>query len=428
MRNTIPGVLLTLMLLVAPVSSVRANQAYENNTWYSVSDSDTVIIFVHGIFSDSKECWTKSNGVFWPEIVKNDPRFNNPSIFLGGYYTDFSSGIYSIPDAADELITNLRAKDVNGNAAPLKNLNIIFVAHSTGGIVVRYLIESNQELFKVKAIGLFLLASPSNGSAWANRLKWLNVWYKNKMAAQLERDNVLIVNLDRRFSDLVGHRKLPGLTGIDAFENKFILPGYFWNSELIVREADSKSYFGAGRIVPGTDHFSIAKPASASDYSHVLLWDFYEHTFNPIADRLRAKIQTSNPSRTAYSELTNRLIQVASFDLIAKMRKYVQNKEMDNNKRMIYYQDLMRNAKTREEKDRIWNMQTSELITGPSLNSEYSAKFKVEAILLRNELLKRLPAIPPNPREFSDYEYPTNPIGLNMLIDNLEMLAKQLPK
>jgi hypothetical protein len=28
-----------------------------NNFWYSRTDSDRVLVFVHGIFSDSRTCW-----------------------------------------------------------------------------------------------------------------------------------------------------------------------------------------------------------------------------------------------------------------------------------------------------------------------------------------------------------------------------------
>lgn len=424
---------LMFSVLLFAATPAYSSQAQRNNTWYSISDSDTVFIFVHGIFSDSGKCWSASNGSYWPEILKEDPRFNNPNIYLGGYYTDFSSGIYKISDAADELLTHLRSKDVKNNPAPLTKPNIIFIAHSTGGLVVRYLIERNQGLLKDKTIGLMLLASPSDGSAWANRLKWLIDLYKNKMAAQLERDNGFVGDLNSRFSDLVGHKKLSRLIGVDVFENKFIIPGILWNSEQLVSEMDSKSYFGAGRIVPNSDHFSVAKPESASDYSHVLLWDFYENTFRPVAGELNAKA-VSAILKTSYNELTNVQLQNAVFRLIPKMRIYLEQKESIQNSRSQYYRQLMNDAKSREEKDRIWNMETSESLSSPSLNSEYSTHFKSEAILLNEEMVKRLPIKTESPEQLNmrrfraDYDHPTNPIGLNGVIDDLEMLAKQLPK
>ncbi len=29
----------------------------KNNTWFEYNESDTVFVFVHGIFSDSNSCW-----------------------------------------------------------------------------------------------------------------------------------------------------------------------------------------------------------------------------------------------------------------------------------------------------------------------------------------------------------------------------------
>jgi hypothetical protein len=110
------------------VLPVFGQEAQQNNTWYSRSDSDTVFIFVHGLFSNSNNCWTALNKAYWPEILKADTRFGNPNIFLGGYYTDSSSGVYGIRDAADELLSHLRGKNPQGIEGPLAKPKLIFVA------------------------------------------------------------------------------------------------------------------------------------------------------------------------------------------------------------------------------------------------------------------------------------------------------------
>src|SRR4051794_20958838 len=54
-----------------------------NNFWYSYNErSDTVIIFVHGIFSDSRDCWLNKSmapATYWPQIANDDKRFGSPS-------------------------------------------------------------------------------------------------------------------------------------------------------------------------------------------------------------------------------------------------------------------------------------------------------------------------------------------------------------
>jgi hypothetical protein len=79
----------------------------------------------------------------------------------------------------------------------------------------------------------------------------------------------------------VSEGAIPGLTGVDLFENKFIIKGLLWNSTHVVNASDSASYFGAYRIIPNTDHFSIAKPQEVTHASHVALVDFYLNRFLP---------------------------------------------------------------------------------------------------------------------------------------------------
>ena len=272
-----------------------------NNSWYKLNTSDTVIVFVHGIFSNSKECWTTTDATpkYWPQLLSEDRRFENPSVYLGGYFTSTSSGIYRIPDAAAELLSSLRNKSFKGEPAVLSKKGIVFVAHSTGGLVVRYMLERNATLFQDKAVGLVLLASPSRGSEWADRLKWLRKLFGNRMAGQLSTDNDLISDLDSRFADFVSNRRIRNLVGIDAFENRFIIPGFPFNAEHIVDASTSASYFGAYRVLPNTDHFSIAKPTSATHPSHQLLWDFYDNRFRANLEENRAVLAGSAAAMVA---------------------------------------------------------------------------------------------------------------------------------
>lgn len=283
----------------------------QNNTWHQFNSSDTVFIFVHGIFSDSAGCWTADSGTFWPTLLNQDDRFGHPSIFLGGYFTDFSSGIYRISNAADELLSYLSVPDHTWKVAPLVKQNIVFVAHSTGGIVVRYMLERNKDLFSNKNVGLVLLASPSRGTAWSNRLGWLRGIFKNRMAGQLSSDNDFVLDLDSRFAEFAQRRKIRNLVGIDAFENKFIVPGWFFNSTHVVSATDSASYFGAPRIIPDTDHFSIAKPTSISHPSHQLLYEFYETMFKPM---INTPVTPPNPTPVTYMELAGNKRFIAYHD------------------------------------------------------------------------------------------------------------------
>jgi hypothetical protein len=153
--------------------SVCSRSDVSNNTWYLFNNSDSVLIFVHGIFSSSANCWRYRDNadkeVYWPNLVIEDPRIRPMSIFLGGFYTGPDSRAYDIGACASELFSALKRLDPNGlRPPPFEKKRLIFVCHSTGGIVVRYMLESNYAQFSSKEVGLLLIASPPYGSRLAD--------------------------------------------------------------------------------------------------------------------------------------------------------------------------------------------------------------------------------------------------------------------
>jgi hypothetical protein len=77
-----------------------------NNIWYRRSDTGTVLVFVHGVLSDSRSCWlstAEQTHEYWPRLIAGDERFKDVGIYLGGYYTAVDAGRYEIRNAADEL-------------------------------------------------------------------------------------------------------------------------------------------------------------------------------------------------------------------------------------------------------------------------------------------------------------------------------------
>jgi hypothetical protein len=139
-----------------------------NNVWYETRSTDRVIVFVHGVLSDSHGCWYHPGlngqpGVYWPEMLAKDPEFHQYSIYLAGYFTRSTARDYGVSDCADELFRALERKD-NGNKSVVDSAVIVFVlfvCHSTGGIVVRDMLDAHTRVFADKAIGLVLVASPS---------------------------------------------------------------------------------------------------------------------------------------------------------------------------------------------------------------------------------------------------------------------------
>ena len=174
----------------------------------------------------------------------------------------------------------------------LSNPQIVFIAHSTGGLVIREMLIRYYEYFKNKKLGLFLVASPSRGSEWADRMQGLSANIQHKMALQLSRNSEFVVRLDKLFSELVARRKIWMLAGMDVFESRFVVPyWYFFEKAVVVDPDESRYYFGEPRLVPESDHFSISKPSlkssrEADSFPHEYLWEFYEQRFRPEIEAL----------------------------------------------------------------------------------------------------------------------------------------------
>ncbi len=265
--------------------------ARTNNSWYHYDpQASIVIVFVHGFLSNSGSCWTSKSGVFWPDLILQDERFGKASVFLGGYHTAHDSADYKIRDCADELLHALGRADAVNRPSPLSSKNILFVCHSLGGIVTRYMLEAYTQKFADKTIGLALMASPSLGSEYADSFSGIIDFYRNGVANQLRHMNNALMDLDSRFKVLIDECRIPRLVGAEAVEHHFlfrtrILPGF---KRLVSRESAAR-YFGASRILPGTDHSTIVKPNTRSCQGHLFLSDFFLNRFIP-------KIQVPTPA------------------------------------------------------------------------------------------------------------------------------------
>ena len=144
------GLVLFLMLAACAAIPARAADCLDakppeagvNNFWYCLNASDTAIVFVHGLHSDSRGAWMHQTKAgedaenYWPHLVAKDQSLGAPSIYLAGFYTDIHSGGYGMAEAAEELFSHLNTP-IGGEPAPITKKNILFVGHSLGGILTR---------------------------------------------------------------------------------------------------------------------------------------------------------------------------------------------------------------------------------------------------------------------------------------------------
>ena len=159
-RTLSPRIVLPILflILIATKKDLRAQMNSDgswqvpgpgvNNVWFSRTSTSTVFVFVHGLNSDSR-CWLyQENGrpkQYWPYLVTTDSRIGSPAVFLGGY--NFGPN-YTIFDAVTELNNKLTFEGV------LQYQNVVFIAHSMGGVVARRLLCSHSYEFRGKKVGL----------------------------------------------------------------------------------------------------------------------------------------------------------------------------------------------------------------------------------------------------------------------------------
>ena len=83
---------------------------------------------------------------------------------------------------------------------------------------------------------------------------------------------------------------------------------------------------------------------------------------------------------------------------------------------------------TKSEQKRVREQWVKESdVTHDSFMRQYKEKYWADAILVRNELYRRLPKNFQQPQLSGLYQYPTNLLGVEAVADNLELLAKSLP-
>lgn len=200
---------------------------------------------------------------------------------MADFYTSLNSNDYGVKDCSKEVFQQLLRTDANNNPPPIEKKNLVFITHSTGGIVARYMLEAKSDHFTKNKVGLCLYASPSFGSKLASGLGAICSFFNHKLAQELQWGSAILEDLDARFFELLDMDKL-SISGMEAYENK--APFIPFTSKRVVEKASAARYFGSRTLVANSDHSSIVKPETMSCQSHQILLDFLNNKgfINPL--------------------------------------------------------------------------------------------------------------------------------------------------
>jgi exonuclease VII large subunit len=154
----------------------------------------------------------------------------------------------------------------------------------------------------------------------------------------------------------------------------------------------------------------------------------YKSLLDTAKERLESlKERLEGKDGSQYSKLTHKELQDRVIKFVEGVRTWFAQSEAENRGIADQQWHAMVHAQTKEQKQQLWQAHTGTLTNGLfTLMRDFDQKFKVDAILLRDELLSRLPATEKSVQANRRYEHPVNTFCINEIADDLERKAKLL--
>ena len=157
-----------------------------------------------------------------------------------------------------------------------------------------------------------------------------------------------------------------------------------------------------------------------------------------LKERLHLKSEQAESYKDRALKFDEKVQQVVDSDAVAlkdrtlevvkNLREFIERHKREDDRVSAIERSAMRSAQTEEEKNKTWEKNTNETMRlSNERNAEYDRRFRVDAIMLRDELRSRIPDYEPLERHHDMmYERPTNYFGFNDVASDLERMAKML--
>jgi len=268
-------VLAALLLLFHGSASFPQATIQQNRT--PTAPRARVIVFVHGLHG-SRESWRASNGAYWPDMIRTDPRFAYSDVDVVEYPTPASNGKMSSVQLADILWNHLQQDHV------WEHREVVFIAHSLGGILVEeMLLRHPADAAKVKFIVSY--GTPHEGSTVA---RIASIYDKDPLLSDLSdaSDNTFLTHLE---SNWRGHDSVNGIHRFCAFESEDTTPedgfGHYLKTHARVVSYFSATY-GCDVTTPPqevhADHLHMVRPLDRTSSAYDFFYRVYRD--NPILE------------------------------------------------------------------------------------------------------------------------------------------------
>ncbi|MBX3585288.1 MAG: hypothetical protein KF796_01500 [Ramlibacter sp.] len=129
----------------------------------------------------------------------------------------------------------------------------------------------------------------------------------------------------------------------------------------------------------------------------------------------------------AIVDSTSSALSTKAIDFVANIREFIRRQQaIDNSIHENEWHDMAR-AADQDDKKRLWDRFTAATMRAAyERNAEWDRRFKVDALMIRDELRSRLEGYTPDSMAERSYEHPTNYFGFTAVADDLEKMAKSL--
>lgn len=261
------------------VKSAQDNTSY----WERKTPHHRVIIFVHGVFGDPHDTWTNAGTkASFPTLVSKDKTFDDADIYVFGYPTTFTGSTLDVDQLSGLLQTRLQAVGITKDYDEL-----VFVAHSMGGLIVRdFILKEGPGLAK-KVPMIVSYATPYTGSDAA---RIAQTFAENPQLKSMEKlaSGGYIAGLQTRWSAFEERKQIRTFC---AYETAPVVKTNLTDTIIVARESATNGCSERIEPIPD-DHLGIAKPSNDQSQSFIVLLNAYNSVFQASKTQLELNAQS----------------------------------------------------------------------------------------------------------------------------------------
>ncbi len=255
-------VLITFLLNFLGCNSSPEQKAGADSRYIRKEAANTgVIVFVHGVSGNSAETWANTaTGTYWPDMLTKDSTFKGFNVYVYDYNTPLLEKSYSI----DELAENMRL--VFDDDGVFDHSNVVFVAHSMGGLVTRdFLLKYRKAAEKVKLINFY--GTPTTGSEVARLAKFVSDNPQFGKMMSMKSEDYLA---DQQRAWLAAGFDIPSYCAYELKET--------FGQKIV--EQQSATNLCNRRLDPiNANHIDIVKPGNTKDVSYLTFKNAFREVF-----------------------------------------------------------------------------------------------------------------------------------------------------